>query len=43
MNPISPTMDPDTTDETLYSPASPMLQATEDIEPPTSLGSTENL
>ena len=33
-------MDPDTTDETLYSPASPIVQATGDKEQPTSLGST---
>ena len=36
-------MDPDTTDETLYSPASPMVQATGDIEQPTNLGSTDPL
>ena len=36
-------MDPDTTDETLYSPASPMVQATGDIEQPTILGSTDQL
>ena len=40
---VSPTMDPDTTDETLYSPASPMVQATGDIEQPSNLGSTDQL
>ena len=36
-------MDQDTTDEALYSPASPMVQATGDIEQPTNLGSTDQL
>ena len=33
--PVSQTMDPDETDETLYSPASPIVQATGDKEQPT--------
>ena len=33
--PVCPTIDPDETDETLYSPDSPIVQGTRNIEHPT--------
>ena len=41
--PASPTVDQATTDDTPYSRASPIEQATGDIEPPTSPGTTDQL
>ena len=41
--PASPTVDQDKPDETLYSRASPFVQATENIEQPTNLASTDPL
>ena len=41
--PASPTVDQATTDDTPYSRASPIEQATGNIEPPTSPGTTDQL